>query len=166
MYSQPIDVRAVLSRDANTGDFDSPAHYADDQLTDAIKRADARIDLHLRSRYTVPVATPDDLLRDYSSVLAAYYLSLTQSNNQDVEANDPIRLRAAEIMGELKEILAGVILLPYPLEDDGVGDVVVVNKYEGDMFLLEEFITPTIYNLPSYPCCGCYDNDGTRCSCA
>lgn len=165
MYAQPIDVRAVLSRDANTGDFDTPAHYADDQLSDAIKRADARIDLHLRSRYTVPVAVPDDLLRDYSSVLAAYYVTLTQSNNQDVEGNDPIRLRAQEVMAELKEILAGIILLPYPLEEDDSADVLVVNKYEGDMFLLEEFITPTIYNLPTHGCnCSCYN--GTRCSCA
>jgi phage gp36-like protein len=165
MYSTPADVRAVLARTDTPSQWeDTPAIYQDEQILDSITRADARIDLYLGSRYTVPVVAPTAILRDYSSVLAAYYLTLTQSNNQDVEGNDPIRLRAAEIMAELKAILEGTILLPLPTDETEPGEVSVTNKYDGDLFLLEEFLSPTAYNLP-VNCCGtCYD--GTRCDCA
>lgn len=163
MYSDPQAVRAVLARDASTDDWNTPATYPDDQIIDAISRADARVDLYLGARYTVPVAAPSAILRDYSSVLAAYYITLTQSNNQDVEGNDPIRLRASEVMQELKDIRDGIILLPFPSDESEPGGVSVTNKYDGDLFLVEEFITPTIYNLPDYRCGNCYD--GTRCDC-
>lgn len=163
MYSDPQAVRAVLARDASTDDWNTPATYPDDQIVDAIERADARIDMYLSSRYSTPVASPTPILRDFSSVLAAYYITLTQSNNQDVEGNDPIRLRATEIIAELKDIMNGVILLPLPTDETEPSDAVVLNKYEGDLFLLEEFVTPTIYNLPNRCSCACYD--GTRCDC-
>lgn len=166
MYSTPVDVRAVLSHDGNTSDYDSPSHYADDQILDAIKRADSRIDLHLRSRYFVPVATPDDLLRDYSSVLAAYFLTLTESNNSDLQKDDPIRLRFDSVMEELKMILAGTLVLPYPIEDvDSINDAAVFNHGpEGDLFIAEEFLSGDIYNWPVGYRCLC-NSDGTRCDC-
>ncbi len=164
MYSDPMAVRAVLSEDGNTDDYDTPAHYSDEQIIDAIKRADARVDMYLCARYTVPVAGDQPLLRDFSSVLAAYFLTLTQSNNQDVAADDPLRLRAAEVMQALKDISNGIVILPFPEETGELGDAYVYNRLSGDLFLVEEFISPTPYNLPTHGCGHSYD--GTRCDCA
>lgn len=164
-YSTPQAVRAVLSRDANTDDYDTPASWADDQITDCIERADARIDNYLRALYHVPVAAPDGFLRDCSSVIAAYFLILTQSQGRDLTNNDPIRLRFDNVMAELTAASKSAITLPYPVEDtDQPGEGVVYNHYEGELFPVEDMLAGGLYTHVG-SCNSCTRNNGTRCNC-
>ncbi len=142
-YSTPTDVRQVLSPDGDQTDDETAAGFSDAALTDAIVRADATLNTKLAARYVTPVDTTTydtgGILREWSSVVAAYYATLTYSRGQDIAADDPIRLRYVEVSKLLDGIASGATVLPFPDTTDPNQTVTVVNRYEGDMFRLDDF---------------------------
>lgn len=139
-YSVADDVRKVVSPDGEDT-MDSPAGYTDAALEDCIARADAQIDNYLRGVYTVPVAVPDATLRDWSSVIAAWMATMVQANGADVDNTDPIQRRYDRVIADLKLVMGGQMILSYPLQTDEeqIGDLSGVNRYEGDLFASSEF---------------------------
>lgn len=142
-YSEVADVRQVLSPDGQQDDDQTAASFSDDALTDAITRADATLNARLGSHYTVPVDVAlydaPGLLRDWSSVVAAYFATLTYSRGADIDENDPIRLRYIDVVKILDAIDKGTVILPFPTPTAGDTTVTVVNRYEGDLFLPKDF---------------------------
>lgn len=143
MYAELSDVRGVLSPDGQQDDYETAAGFSDSALQDAIGRAVAKIHAYLGERYALPVDVendPDGLLRDWTSVLAAYYATLTYSRGQDIGSDDPIRLRYNDAMKVLERVQSGNLILPWPKETDNPNDdIAVVNRYEGDMFRPDDF---------------------------
>lgn len=149
MYSTVPDVRSALTPDGDAYDYDTPAHYSNEQIIDAIQRADSQIDMYLRAAYTVPVAEPDALLKDWSSSIAAYLTVLVQANGADINQDDPIRLRYSRALDALKAVAAGQLVLPYPTDEaSDLDDPHVINRTPGNMFLADEFLSPRSYNDP------------------
>lgn len=142
-YSTPADVRQVLSPDGQQDDDETAAGFSDEALTDAVARADATLNTKLASRYAVPVDTAQydtgGILREWSSVIAAYYATLTYSRGADIADTDPIRLRYQEVATLLDGIAKGTTVLPFPDTTDPNQGIAVVNRYEGDMFRLDDF---------------------------
>jgi phage gp36-like protein len=142
-YCTPADVRLVLSPDGLQTDDETAAGFSDSALDDAITRAGATLDARLGVAYTVPVDTaandPGGILRDWCSVVAAYYATLTFSRGADIAPDDPIRLRYAEVSKLLDGIGKGVTVLPFPEPTTGSSSVTVVNRYEGDLFRPDDF---------------------------
>jgi phage gp36-like protein len=156
-YSQVTDVRAALTLDGNAFDEDTPSSYSDEQLTDCINRADAEIDLYLRSSYTVPVTAPDGLLRDWSSSIACYLAALVQANGLDISKTDPVQIRYDRVLSALKLVAEGTVTLPYPgTEVVGEEAPVVVNRLPDDFQILG---SPT--DGYTYWPCGVQKADGT-----
>ncbi len=143
-YSTVPDVRTALTPNGDPWDSDTASSYSDEQITDSIARADAQIDLYLRTLYTVPVATPDALLRDWSSSIAAYLATLVQSGGNDIEKTDPIQLRYDRVIAQLKDVAASLVSLPYPpATEETAGDPVVVNRIPDGFSVLDpEFFAP------------------------
>lgn len=145
-YSTVPDVRAALSPDADPRDEDTPSSYSDEQLADCIARADTQIDLYLRATYATPVAEPDELLKDWSSAIAAYLAVLVQAGGNNIEKTDPIQLRYDRALADLVGVSKGDLILPYPgNEVTGAGDPVVINKPgQENLFTGDEFYD--VYN--------------------
>lgn len=144
MYATFEDVRGVLSPDGQQDDYETAAGFSDDALTDAINRATAKVHTYLAERYSIPVDAPtydtDGVLRDWTSVIAAYYATLTYSRGQDIGSDDPIRLRYNDVMKVLERVQSGNLLLAWPKEVDmTTNDIVIVNRYEGDLFRPDDF---------------------------
>lgn len=143
MYATFEDVRGVLSPDGQQDDYETAAGFSDAALTDAIARAVGKIHTYLAERYATPVDVAEDedgVLRDWTSVIAAYYATLTYSRGQDIGSDDPIRLRYNDVMKVLERVQSGNLLLSWTGETDmTTNDVVIVNRYEGDMFRPDDF---------------------------
>jgi phage gp36-like protein len=143
MYAVLADVRGVLSPDGQQDGYETAAGFSDAALEDAITRAVAKIHAYLGERYALPVDVtndPDGLLRDWTSVLAAYYATLTYSRGQDIGSDDPIRLRYNDVMKVLERVQSGNLILAWPKETDNPNDdIVVVNRYEGNLFQPDDF---------------------------
>lgn len=143
MYATFEDVRGVLSPDGQQDDYETAAGFSDAALTDAINRAVGKVHTYLAERYATPVDVAEDVdgvLRDWTSVIAAYYATLTYSRGQDIGSDDPIRLRYNDVMKVLERVQSGNLLLSWTGETDmTTNDVVIVNRYEGDMFRPDDF---------------------------
>ncbi|AXH49406.1 hypothetical protein SEA_CROSBY_18 [Streptomyces phage Crosby] len=144
MYATPEDVRRVLSPDGQQDDYSTAASFSDDALNDALKRAEAKVNLYVGKLYAVPVDVAtydtDGNLNEWVSVIAAYLATLTYSRGQDIGSDDPIRLRYNDVMKVLERVQSGNLPLPWPPET-GVtaNDIAVVNRYEGEMFRPDDF---------------------------
>lgn len=143
MYATFEDVRGVLSPDGQQDDYETAAGFSEAALNDAITRAVGKIHTYLAERYATPVDVAEDVdgvLRDWTSVIAAYYATLTYSRGQDIGSDDPIRLRYNDVMKVLERVQSGNLLLSWTGETDmTTNDVVIVNRYEGDMFRPDDF---------------------------
>lgn len=87
----------------------------------AIAWADSRIDSYVGKRYTVPLASTPDTIRDCSVVIAIYRL---YANRQSVD--DTIRKDYDDAITWLKDIAAGKATLGLeepPAESPGAGSV-------------------------------------------
>lgn len=143
-YCTPDDVRQVLSPGGDADDDTTAASLSDDDLTDAIDRSTGIVNTYLSTRFKTPIPVeldPDDMLKTWVSVLAAYDATLVYSKGMDIGADDPIRLRFGQVMDMLKDIRDGKIIPPWPGPDPvtGAGEVTIVNRYQGDMFDLRDF---------------------------
>lgn len=143
MYATPEDVRGVLSPDGQQDDYETAAGFSEEALNDALQRAVAKVHAYLGERYALPVDVANDadgILRDWTSVIAGYFATLTYSRGQDVGSDDPIRLRFNDVMKTLERVQSGNLILSWPKETDNPNDdIAVVNRYEGDMFRPEDF---------------------------
>lgn len=167
MFSSVIDVRTALTPGAVSGDNSTASKLEDEQIADAIAEADSRIVSYLPDGYTIPTqqvqqGEGDDppppttlahnLIRFWSRDIAAYLATLTFKRNKDVSENDPVRLRYNAAMADLVRVTKGELTLPEDEDpsDDGLGDVVVYNQYEGRMFGLEDFDLVSGYGHREY----------------
>jgi phage gp36-like protein len=144
VYATPEDVRSVLSPDGQQGDYETAAGFSDGAVNDALSRAVAKIHAYLGERYALPVAVendPDGLLRDWTSVIAAYFATLTYSRGQDVGSDDPIRLRYNDVLKVLERVQSGNLILAWPKETDNPNDdIAIVNRYDGsNLFQPDDF---------------------------
>lgn len=144
MYATPEDVRAVLSPDGQQDDFETAAGFSDDALNDAIKRAEAKVNLYVGKMYALPVDVAtydaDGNMNEWVSVIAAYLATLTFSRGQDIGSDDPIRLRYNDVMKVLERVQSGNLPLPWPPESEmTTNDIKIVNRYDGEMFVPEDF---------------------------
>lgn len=145
MYATPDDVRKVLSPTGAEGDMQTAAGYPDAVLADAIKRAEAKVHTYLAKRYTIPVDVAkydtDGVLNDWTSVIAAFFATLTFSQGQDVGDDDPVRLRYNDTMKTLDRIQSGNLSPAWPIEStNDTNNMTVVNRYAGsDLFQPRDF---------------------------
>lgn len=144
MYATPDDVRAVLSPNGAQGGLESAAGFSDTILAGHIGRAEAKVHTYLAKRYALPVNVAvydtDGVLLDWTSVIAAYFATLTYAQGQDVGENDPVRLRYNDTMKTLDRIQSGNLSPAWPLESENTtNDITIVNRYEGDLFRPDDF---------------------------
>jgi phage gp36-like protein len=144
VYATPEDVRRVLSPDGEQDDYETAAGFSDAALEDALKRAVAKVHTYIGKVYAIPVDVAqydtDGVLNDWTSVIAAYWATLTYSRGQDISSDDPIRLRYNEIIKVLERVQSGNLPMPWPPETANTGnDIAVVNRYEGDLFRPDDF---------------------------
>lgn len=151
MFSLTLDVRNALTPGAVPTDKATASGLSEDQLLDAIKQADAKIQGYLPAGYTVPMEDiePNPTItvnvavlpfRYWSRDIAAYLATLTFKQNKDVSENDPIRLRYEATMADLEAVAAGTYVIPPDATTEGTEqDISVINQYEGAMFGLEDF---------------------------
>lgn len=150
MYCTVSDVRNAL---APGGDASRPggtaASLTDEQLVDAIREADTVIDLHLSSRYTIPLdevegeatTVAPQPVRFWSRNIAAYLATLTFSRNRNIPVDEPVRLRYDQTMQYLVAVRDGRsdLNLPPVAPNTGPSDVEVINAYEGTLFGADDF---------------------------
>lgn len=141
-YCTVDDVRQVMS----SGDGDpagAASGVADTAVDDAINRAQGTIHTYLSARYSIPIDPahdPDGTLRDWCSVIAAWYTVLSWYGGRDISADDPLRLRYNGVIKLLDMVRSGELSPNWPVETDNtVNDVTVVNRYEGAFFMPEDF---------------------------
>lgn len=145
MYATPEDVRGVLSPDGQQDDYETAASFSDAAIDDSLKRAQGKVNTYLAERYAVPVEAAvydtDGVLRDWTSVIAAFYATLTYSRGQDIGSDDPIRLRYNDVLKVLERVQSGNLLMAWPKETDNLSnDIAVVNRYEGaNLFQPDDF---------------------------
>ncbi len=144
MYATPEDVRGVLSPDGQQDDYQTAAGFSDEALNEAIKRAEAKVNLYVGKMYALPVAPsvdPDGNMTEWVSVIAAYLATLTYSRGQDIGSDDPIRLRYNDVMKVLERVQSGNLPLPWPGETAvPIDDIAVVNRYDGsNLFQPDDF---------------------------
>lgn len=143
VYCTTEDVRGALTPDADNLDDDTAAGLSEETLDDAIARAVAFIHTYIGKQYSTPVDTaldPDGILRDWTSVIAAWYATLTFSGGQAIETDDPLRLRYNQVVKTIERVQSGNLVLPWPGETGIEGnDISVVNRWEGQMFAPEDF---------------------------
>lgn len=139
MYSTAAEVRLTLAP-LLPGDVlrDGPESLTDDQITDAIREADGRIDGYLAARYATPVqpltdGTVPPQINSWSRDLAAWRLVLTAFKLRPVDPNSPAALRYNAAMSDLTAVQKGTYVLTLPAAsapDDsgspGGGEVAVV----------------------------------------
>jgi phage gp36-like protein len=103
------------------------ADLSNEQLTDAIAEADARINTYIGGRYATPVAADDSgntpaPVNYWSRDIAAYLALLTWRKTQPVNQQDPVALRAAQALVELTSVRDGKTNLPLPENTSDVGE--------------------------------------------
>ena len=150
-YSTPAAVRLAITQ---TTDGQQPvgatsgtaADLSDTQLQDAIGEADSMIDVYLGSVYTTPVALVGGVVPhplDYwSRNIAAYNATLAFRQSLDFTDNDPIARRYLATMDALKQVAAGSILLPFPVDTSGSQREMVgapVNPYTGQLWTADSW---------------------------
>lgn len=153
MYSTPDEVRLALAPSPMGAQpaQDTAAALSDEQLADAIRQADSRIDGYLAGRYAVPVAPVGSppvvpgLVAGWSRDLAAYGATLTLYRNRPVEATNTAYLRYLDVMRDLAAVQKGqmILSLPQATSDDGSGGYAgVVNTQPPDLFGAVDFGAP------------------------
>lgn len=153
MYSTPDEVRLALAPSPVGGQpaQGTAAALSDEQLADAIRQADSRIDGYLAGRYAVPVAPVGDPLAVPAQVaawsvdLAAYGATLTLYRNRPMEATNTAYLRYLDVMRDLSAVQKGqmILSLPQASGDDGSsGYAGVVNTQPADLFGAADFGAP------------------------
>lgn len=144
-YCTVEDVRKTLTPDGDNPelDGDTAAGLSVETMEDAIGRATAFIHTYIGSRYAVPVvasADPDGILRDWCSVIAAWYATLTFSGGRDIGADDPLRLRYNTVVRTIERVQSGNLSPDWPVEtDNALDDMAIVNRYDGQMFGMDDF---------------------------
>lgn len=144
MYSSAQDVREALSPGGSTSDPGTPASISENEILSAISEADGIIDGYVGSRYTVP----EDLtvggvavspIRWWSRTIAAWLVTLTYRNQQDVPPDEPIRLRYEQTIAFLVQVRDGLMDLTSldDITDDSVDQVFVENLYSNKLFPTE-----------------------------
>lgn len=144
MYSSVTDVRNALAPGGSTSDPGTPASLEETDIEDAIAEADGIIDAYISSRYTVP----DDAVipgvavspvRWWSRTIAAWLVTLTYRNQQDVPPDEPIRLRYEQTIAFLQQVRDGQMDLGALIaNDDESGDQVYIeNVYPNKLFPIE-----------------------------
>ncbi len=90
------------------------ADFSTSDQEEALEAASRRADSYLRSRYAVPIASPDSSLAEAVCAIAAYWLLGRRGYNPESPADRTIKVRRDEAIGWLKEVKSGAADL-----DDG-----------------------------------------------
>ena len=159
VYCTRLDVKTALAPGATeAANADATAvNLPTWQIDDAIAEATGVVRLHVAGRYTVPepdAQVTDDPTADpvqyttqplapypvggWTRNIAAYLLTLTHKRNQDLDENDPIRLRYDMTMSMLGKILDGSLDLEFDEVDNDSQGVHVENLYEGKLFQMSD----------------------------
>jgi phage gp36-like protein len=166
MYCTPTDVRLALTPGASATDLETPSHFEDTQLEDAIAEADGVINTYIGSWYTIPsviIELEEDPfeafvapgpVRTWSRDIAAYLATLTFMKNKNVTEDDPVRQRYAMVMRMLTDIrdrksyLDPEVFPPNDANSNQQG-VAIFNTYEGKLFGPQDFkLAPEGYANP------------------
>jgi phage gp36-like protein len=148
-YSTVSEVRLAIAPAGTTGP-NTPAGLSDAQILDAIAQADQKIDQYLGGRYLTPIAsvgTDTDgspmypaPIEMWSRALAAFYATLTFYQNRPMAADDPARLRYADVLADLtaardgKSLLLGIPSVPDPGDSAQTGYAVVLDGPSSVLF--------------------------------
>lgn len=156
MYTTVAAVRLALAPLSTSPDYsprqDTAAGLSDDQLEDAIREADAKIDSYLLRRYVVPVEplSPDVYpgpIGFWSRDLAAYYATLTLYRNTPMESTNPVFLRMQGVVVDLIAVRDGKSALDIPVSESpssSSGFAGVVNLYDDPLLSPEDWgVRPT-----------------------
>ncbi len=119
-YCQPSDIRNnVAGTDNGTG---TCAMLTDDQLSDAIARASAKVSAYVGTSWFVdandPVIVIPDLVYSLTVQIGTFYGTLIYRKGKDLTTTDPVYLGYTDAMATLKDIANGLIeVSPTPPAD-------------------------------------------------
>lgn len=137
-YIEVPAVRAILTRDVldTTG---TAASVPESVIATAIEDASEEVDATLRSRYTVPFASPTPkLIAGITRDIAAWLTDLVYRQEKDYDSIDrePLLMRVTRARLLLTKLADGTFLLPPVVggDDGGIGEATVINPYEPALF--------------------------------
>lgn len=162
MFATVRDVRLALTPGGSSTGSATAASLSNTQIEDALAEAAGIVRTYVERRYSIPepetvvvvgeapvgqentvetVPLAPYPVRGWTRNIAAYLASLTFSENQDVVADDPVRLRYNLTMEDLEKVQSGVLSLDLPGVGGGSGDgtgVSVVNILPTPLFGLSD----------------------------
>lgn len=129
VYTDRDRVRHVLAPD---GILDgTAASLGDPEIDEGIARVESRVDTYLRRFYTVPLVEPvPAIVRDLTTDLAAYDLTLAYYKSTDISDQDPVVRRYRDARDLLNSLASGVLVLDVLEEDTTTDDDPVVYNPE------------------------------------
>lgn len=143
-YIAPQDLRDALAGTENLPG--TAATLGDDDLRDAIRRAQAEVDARLQTRgYAAPFTDPPDLVIDITTDIAAYLATLTYRRGEPINRDEPIALAYTRAETLLGQISSGAATLSAPTgEKEAAGDAgAVQNPISGDLWSAGDFALTT-----------------------
>jgi hypothetical protein len=136
IYATVGDVREALAPEGNFNDPSTAASLGDPQLTDALTEASSEIDGRVKG---APFSgTPSPVIQGITRDIAAYLASLTHRKGVELPERHPVALRYQRAQNLLAAAEKGALDFSDTTESDA-GEVVAVNRYDGDLFTLEDF---------------------------
>jgi phage gp36-like protein len=127
------------------------ADLSNDQLTDAIAEAQARVDSYITGRYVTPVLV-DATGTPYTSVphpldywtrnIAAYLAKITYAESQDFEDIDPVARRYNMTLLDMTAVRDGkqsIAIPENPTSSSEAAAGTVINPYVGQLFCPSDF---------------------------
>lgn len=128
MYTDWETVANVLAPDGDTDG--TAASLGQEDIEEAIRRVSSRVDTFLAMRYTTPI--PDELvpgiIKDITTDIAAYDLTLAYYKGTDISDQDPVIRRYKDARGMLGQLSTGLLIIDVPgLTDTTRDDPVVYN---------------------------------------
>lgn len=139
-YLMAADLRAALAGSENlTG---TAASLADEDLDDAIRKAQAEVDAKLGIRgYTVPFTGPPELVIDITTDIAAYLATLTYRRGEQISRDEPVSLAYTRAEQMLSQITSGAATLQAPggTVEAASAAGVVTNPVAGDLWDAADF---------------------------
>lgn len=134
-YLMAQDLREALAGTENLAG--TAATLSDNDLADAIRKAQAEVDAKLGTRgYTVPFTDPPELVIDITTDIAAYLATLTYRRGEQINRDEPVSLAYTRAEQMLTQITSGAATLQAPggAVEAASAAGVVVNPVAGDLW--------------------------------
>ena len=137
-YVDVDQVRRVLAGSENLSG--TAAGLSDEDIADAISRAQTEVDGRLAVRYATPFTDPPQMVVDITLDVAAYLATLTSRRGEQVQAAEPVALSYQRAQSLLGQVAGGQIPLTVLDQTETANSTVEThNPYDGDLFQPDDF---------------------------